>query len=272
MARQVRVAICAPVYQRLALTRIWWHGIRRLRMQWYEAGLNVQVYIAGDEHEHRRLAQANDGKYLKIDNGRLGAKYNLLTQTACHKGNDYVFFLGSDDFVCPRMADIYAHAMKSGEQFLGASGAYFYEPHTGRLALFEGYPEDHKAYGQSVGAARLYHRSLLEPVDFRPWQDTRDRGLDANATRSLGLPTGRDGMDHLVMVGRDGILLDVKTHTNIWHFDRLAEVFPLSITNSDELDSLPEWPLIRDFGVQYAAGFPGKAEAKALQTQASASA
>lgn len=235
----MRIALCTAVWQRYALAPIWWQGVSRLQRRFAAHGLTLTVTVAGSEPTHQRLALLHNAAWIPVENRPLGAKWNAAVEAACRSGADYLLILGSDDFLSDAVVDRYAVLIREGWYYLGLGSLYFYEPRSDRLAL---YNLCRGRYGSPLGAGRLLHRTLLEPQGFRPWLDCLNRALDADMRRRCDLPPGR-----LLHMGGDLVAVDVKTDTNIWSFDRLAEAYPALDYRTSPLP-IPEWPALAQLG------------------------
>jgi hypothetical protein len=196
----------------------------------------VTPVIAGEENEHREMCQLNDGVWVQRANYPVGKKHNYAAIMAGELGVDYIFSLGSDDFVCPKLAEWYPPLMYAGVPYAGIKGCFFWETVSDRAGFFEGYPEGHPSHLKSLGTARLIHRSLLEKVNWMPWEGRLNAGLDTSMDRMLGHPAVVRKQ-----VGPDAVCLDVKTGWNIWTFDHIAKHYP------GVGDALPSDPILKQF-------------------------
>jgi hypothetical protein len=217
----MHVAIVCAHHGRPALLAPWWAGVRRLVSQWGAHGIRVTPVISGDEPEHKAACEASGGVWVHCRNNPVGAKHNAASIIAGSLDVDYIFVMGSDDFVCPRLAEWYPPLIHASVPFAGIKGCFFWETATDRMGLFEGYPEGSPNHLKSLGTARLIHRSLLHPVNWKPWERSLDAGLDASLMRRVGPPP-----PVLRQIGPDAACLDVKTGWNIWSFNHLAKNYP----------------------------------------------
>ena len=238
----MRIALISCIWKRHALTPIWWRGTRRLIQRFAEHGLTVSVTVAGSEPRHRRLAERHGATWVEAANAPLGAKWNAAAQSAYRSGADYLLIMGSDDFLSDPLIDQYAAALHAGWRYLGLSGIYFFEPRTGRLAIFSA---TGARYGAPLGAGRMVHQSLL-PDTGRPWLDCRNRGLDHDMQSRCELPPAK-----LFAVTPEAPAVDVKTETNLWTFDKLTVAYPPSHPCTGPLN-LPEWSLLARLGTPVA--------------------
>lgn len=235
------VAICAGLWRRLQLAPPWWQGVCRLRETWQAAGLVVDVVVGGSEPEHRLLAEQHGAVWVQVGNQPLGRKLNHTVQTAYRRGADYIVRFDADGFVDSALAAAYASHICAGTPYAGLAAVYHHELASGRTCLF-GYPLRHPRFGEPLGHGRLLHRSRLEAVNGRPWQEHLDRSLDRSMTRRLGLRRAE-----LIDVGPEAVALDVKTEDKIWSFDRMASAPGAGPVEYDPayLRAVPEWEALR---------------------------
>ena len=231
------VAICTAVWRRHALARLWWAGATRLARRFATHGIRTRLIAAGSEPAHARLARAHGAMWCRVANAPLGRKWNAAAETACLAGADYLLILGSDDFLSDALVDRYAALLRAGWLYVGLSGIYFYEPASGRLALYQLRRKGQTRYGAPIGAGRLLSTRLLQTTNGRPWQDGLNRRLDASMTRTALLPPAR-----LLRVGPGCEAVDVKTAANLWTFDVLHERYPRLRLRPGPLRDIPEWP------------------------------
>lgn len=238
----MHVAIVSAHWGRPALLPVWWAGVRRIAAQWEAHGIRVTPVIAGDEPEHREACLASGGVWVQRSNYPVGRKHNYAAIKAGELGVDYIFSLGSDDFVCPRLVEWYPPLIHAQVPYAGIKGCFFWETVSDRAGFFEGYPEGHPSHLKSLGTARLIHRSLLEQANWMPWEGRLNAGLDTSMERMLGHPAVVRKQ-----VGPDAICLDVKTGWNIWTYDHIAKHYP-GVNNPLSSDSIlkqfPEYEML----------------------------
>lgn len=231
----MRVALCTAVWRRHALTRIWWAGARRLCRRFAFHGFTAHIVVSGSEPAHASLARQHGATWLRIANDPLGRKWNAVAERACCDGADFLLILGSDDFLSDAIIDRYVDLIRAGWLYMGLQGIYFYEPASQRLALYQ-LRIGKNRHGAPIGAGRLISTRLLRSCQYRPWQDTLNRRLDASMTRGSNLPEAR-----LIRVGPAMQAVDVKSGTNLWDFDVLHERYPRLKLLDGPLEQIPEW-------------------------------
>ena len=159
--------------------------------------------------EDAGIAIEHDWEVEMAPNRPLGAKWNVGTDALRERTPDGVMTLGSDDFVTGGHVEACCEAMERGFDMAGAAECYIYDTLTHRLVRIEGNPQH--------GAGRMYSREVLEAVNWKPWEGSRDRGLDGSAFSSVSAALGRPIRQQMV----NGFVLDVKTTSNIWSLDDL---------------------------------------------------
>lgn len=217
----------------------------RLRKAWQAAGHEVDVVVGGSEPGHQALAHQYGAHWVETPNRPLGRKLNNTLEAAFWRGAEYLMVTGADDFLAPTLVELYLESIALGRRYVGLRGIYFAELATGRTCRWPGYPRGHFRHGEPIGAGRLMHRSLL--LDGRPWDNERNKGLDRSMTQRLRMPRA-----HLLEVGPDTVAVDVKTDENIWGFDKMAGTLRVQV-DPPELETLPEWPGLRDLRTAAAA-------------------
>jgi hypothetical protein len=207
-------------------------------------GIQVNVYVAGDEPDQRELCLRHAGHWIEVPNDSVSRKFNATTEAAGRAGAEYFLILGTDDFMSEALIDQYVDAVAAEVDYVGLANAYFHDVLTDQTILFPGYPRGHRGWGHSLGAGRLLHKRVIEKHGFHPWPEGLRRALDANMHRKLGLP-----LHYLLTCTEEAFLVDVKTDVNIWPFEKLKKVYGLySLSTEGNLDTLPEWEMIRELG------------------------
>jgi hypothetical protein len=228
-----------------------------LRWAFVNAGHSAEIFVAGSEIEHRDLCESNGCQWVEHENEPVGAKWNAVARRALDWAADYIFILGSDDFFSDSLIAEYVDLPRQRVVHAGLRGVYIYEPESDRLlslmanqGRFCTKPGDSdlrvakKGSKPAVGTGRLVHRSCFDWHETY-WEPHKNRALDASLQKTLRLPPAR-----LISLSEGRLAVDVKTGTNIWSFDSLAEVYSgCLLESSDILHSLPEWEAIRSLAV-----------------------
>lgn len=146
------------------------------------------------------------GLYLCHPNKPLGKKWNYGLEWCKKFAFDYLIITGSDDFFSP---DLWEWYKTLTVHYAGLLDMYFFDK--GRVKYNEGFTANRR--GEPHGAGRALHRSVLEAVDWKLWEDNLNEGLDASMTRTLS----KLAMDtEFIKVQSKGfVAMDVKTSENI---------------------------------------------------------
>lgn len=172
---------------------------------------DVGLVCVGDNDEnYQSYLKADKGAlgYVFHENKPLGKKWNYglsYIQKEC-ENFDYVIITGSDDFFSP---DLWEWYKTLDVHYAGLLDFYFME--NGKVKYNEGFSANRK--GEPHGAGRALHRSVLEAVNWKLWDDNLNEGLDASMTRTLS----KLSMDkEFIKVQSNGfVALDVKSDMNI---------------------------------------------------------
>jgi hypothetical protein len=128
------------------------------------------------------------------------------------------------------LALAYRQAMEDGRQYVGMTTCYMIEPMSRRALKITGHASPTR-WGETIGAGRLIHRSVLDRLDGRLWPENATRGLDWRMTLRLQ-KHGIAGTDYTL--SGPGYLVDVKGSGNMWTFDHVAKHTHISTTASYE--------------------------------------
>lgn len=143
---------------------------------------------------------------VEAPNSPLGSKFNAGTAAIERERPDAVVILGSDDLLNARYFERVAEHLHAGADFISLRDAHFYDLAAGRL---------YRASPARPGAGRCLSASLIERLDWRLWQDSREERLDSSMSRRLrSVPLA--AYRRVEMRDADAVLLDVKTESNMW--------------------------------------------------------
>ena len=173
-----------PAHGRTALTRICLRQLQRTCAELEGYGIEASAVVIADDENLESARELGFGT-VERDNRFLSRKFNdgiqLATDPAYNsRPADYVVPCGSDDWVS---ADVLALALPDGPYVVGFQLCSFVSEDGLRL-----HPARVK-YRGGVGI-RIYPRALLEPLGYRPADESRERGCDTsilvNVTKANG--------------------------------------------------------------------------------------
>ena len=202
---------------------------------------NFDVIVVGSEGEKSKaIADTYKFEYVEAKNNPLSDKMNKGIQ-AC-KDYDGVIVIGSDNFVTPSIFKQYHEIDCTKPEFYSINDIHLYSVHGKRLVT--GLKEHFEKSDNPSGVARLYTKAALELVNYKPWNESRNSGLDLCAQHTLEIA----GAEHKTLDYKGHFILDVKQQENITtpeYVDNFTEVDIKEIevlgkkTASDILDLKP---------------------------------
>ena len=177
-------------------------SMKRLRTQ---VGIDFPVVcVSGiedrktcDEYGIGHVVQANKPVSRKFDTA---CKYMKQLQL------DYIMVLGSDDILSTSLLKSLISEMNKGISLIGIKELYFYgteKQFKGKLLYIR--------LTTLAGVCRTIHRSILDKVDWMPWNADKNWGMD-----SLSMKRIRPYVTTQSVV--EGIVVDVKSECNLNHF------------------------------------------------------
>jgi len=178
--------------------------------------------------------------YEYAPNHPLSDKWNAGMQAMRARGVDAVMIVGSDNFITPTYLAYVRALLQEGYDFLRLRDCWFYE--AGSENLYHASPA-------LPGAGRVLAASLLDRMDWQPWEPGKSRYLDMSMQHRMeqpAEPTRQPNRPHDVPCFENHIVcLDVKTDTNLWQWDEAHErlIAPegreLRFANVTRYDALP---------------------------------
>lgn len=172
----MRLWFVTPAYQRFALAEVCFDQWKQISAALAAHGVEFRAVIVSDD-ENLEIARAAGFDTVEQDNDWLGRRFNDGYEYACRNGADWVTGVGSDSWIHPDYLwplpdpDVARHSRnltvitstKMAELWVTLNGATPY----------------------------LFHRSLLEPISFRPAEDRIRRGCDSSTIVGIEYARGR---------------------------------------------------------------------------------
>lgn len=175
--------------------------------------------------------------YIQRPNIPMGKKANDACETAKGLGTHYMM-TGSDDLISQKMWSYYVNY--KGDH-LGLRDLYFYDVRINKMIYWKGYREGTPKQDMPIGAAKMVSNSVMEAVNFRPYNDESKYPREHDTHKSflqLGVPLTVMRMDEI-----GGACVDLKNSDSITRF----KLWPNSVyvNNNELITRAPElWPLI----------------------------
>lgn len=209
----MRLAIITGFWQREEVTREFCAHYRALR---YELSGEVSLDLVAAHSQDWEYLRAIDSSYWvtpKVANRPLAAKFNRACERAgeWEERSDGVILTGSDDFMDAAYVRWCAEQLATGYDMGGALDIHFYRRTTGEAIHWPGYSGARE--GEPIGAGRFMSARMLDRVDWRPWPEVGDRGLDGALWERMKVVHARTTAATLAEIG--GKLVDVKDGDNI---------------------------------------------------------
>ncbi len=178
------------------------------------------VVVGSDVGADQDVLDEYECHYIQAPNRPLGAKWNSALKKAEKLDWEYLLILGSDDLISPATLELYLSYINLGHDFIGFRDLFIYSTLTKNLKYWMGYQGQRK--GESCGAGRLLHRSLVKACHFYLWEFRRNAGLDGSMMRKLNKIEHNPAI--LSMKREDVMILDVKSRLNMGSFESLPGI------------------------------------------------
>lgn len=162
-----------PAHGRLVKTALCLRALRSVCGKLTEDGLDASCIVVADD-ENLALAEEVGFTTLERDNSPLGRKWNDGYEEAARQGATYFVPIGSDDWVDPQIFG----RLPSGREVICFRQLAIMRPDGAEMSMLE------IPYQAGIGI-RIFHRSLLECVGFRPCNDAKERAIDTSVVAKL---------------------------------------------------------------------------------------
>lgn len=175
---------------------------------------DVKLVAVGSELEESETLALNHGfEYHEYINHPVSNKWNYgVTKMYDY---DYVLMMGSDDITCLKLIRNYVKAMEQGFDFIGIDSCYIYDAISNQMVYWGGYTNHRR--GEPSGMARCLSKDLLEKLDYEPWANGINKGLDGTMWQKLKKVYAPR---MIFNCQRDNIFAcDIKTGFNVTKFD-----------------------------------------------------
>lgn len=270
------VYIC--VWKRPRLTRFVLKHFAAVRDELASSGPSLDLYVVGsDPAETAEHAIAVGAAHAIHPNNPVGRKHNrglrsirdhferLVREGRRDRVPDAVAVFGSDDAANSAYFRLVKKLMSGHENggfrkhVVGVQDIYFSDVLSRKLVYTAGYKTFATPLAGTVGCGRAFSWSMLDAVDWRLWDDDRDRGLDQSAVRNIMERMSLVAEVSESFVGREqGVaIVDVKSDgfgnggRNVWSFKSVLE----SGRGQGRLKQFTEEPrnesLTRAFGARF---------------------
>jgi len=212
----MRIAILTAIHNRIELTEIF---IERTKRAIEEANTTNEYVLCSVISIDSKKPKNLDGRQMLItytDNDPLGKKWNAgMRHARTYADPDYVMILGSDDLISSSLLELIDHKINQGYEFISFKDLYFYSLNRKRVKFGECGYWDGRGQNRSLGPARVCHRRILEKINWAPWGETKNSGLDGSFIKNIKDYIPEKKKILLSLKETNTYCLDIKTEGNI---------------------------------------------------------
>ena len=162
-----------PAHQRVELTAVCLEQRVLVREELAKLGVEAHCVVIADD-ENLDVARALGMHTVERDNTFLSRKFNDGEEYAGRRGAEWIVPLGSDAFVDP------AYFLPLPQPRHTRTSAMYAPVEVDRLAELK--------VGRIGAGPHMFHRSLMEPVGFRPLPETLNKNCDYNTVVGFRRP------------------------------------------------------------------------------------
>lgn len=215
----MKIIILIPVWKRPELTKKCIEALLKLKPKGIELNLFLILSIEDpDFMENVDIVVLTKGRLTVCPNKPLGVKktFGLVNAIKTYPDYDYIMELGSDDFLNPKLFELYKPFMSNGVKFFGMNNCYMYDTIRDKVYWIKEYAGE----GLTFGGGRMIHRSVIEKLGCDLWDDYNE-GLDTMSGKKIK----KAGFHETVIdAGEYPYILGVKTAIHISPFEFLLTV------------------------------------------------
>lgn len=151
------------------LTCIWGRPrLTELVLRYYEK-LDIDEYVAAVSENRIHEEREPYWHFPYFDNDPLSNKWNNGINFMEASDIDGIMIVGSDDLVTPSYIEAAKYLLEQGADYIFLPSLYFYNLKDGRM---------HYCLAERLGLGRVLSRRLLDMLDWKPWPDGMNKGLD----------------------------------------------------------------------------------------------
>lgn len=160
------IAIHATAYKRVAITRIAWTALNRVREQFKAKGYDSFVVVGVTGQEHVDLATEFGFDHVRCQNKPVGLKFNLTAKEIMRRrGWDYFMEYCSDNILRDDYVDKAVEMLEQGHRYIAHNQFYICDMESGKVLNF-GNPTAKRGGISNVG--RITHATIIRDV----WRKT----------------------------------------------------------------------------------------------------
>lgn len=211
----MKIVVLTCVWKRPNITKIFLEQFKALQA-YNPSEFELELVVVGSEAKSKEIVTPYTTHYIHYKNLPLGKKWNAGLAYCESLDFDVLLALGSDDIISTSCLSVYKRYIDEGFDYLGWQDFYLLDTSRKKMKYWSGYQG--KRNGESVGAGRMFSRSLLEKLDFKLWDSHKNKGLDGSCTKKI------QSIKHSkrVIRAKNNIvfMVDLKSKTNIGGYHR----------------------------------------------------
>lgn len=171
-----------------------------------DSNLDIHVICATDRDQAQILSE-HKIEHIPMYNKPVANKFQSALTRAKHYSPECVMILGSDDVIETNAVVNAYNVIKSGCDVAGKREIYFYSTSPGTAGMLLKHTSR-----MLFGAGKVVGAGLLDKIDWTLWHVPANSGLDMLAIHNI------NQIEHTESE-YEGMLVDVKTRTNLNRFD-----------------------------------------------------
>lgn len=196
------VIACIPIHGRIPL---FIHTVQRL----LERNGVSRVICVGDKDDDRAVVRllGDRVEWVQHANDPLGAKWNAAFRAAAAYEPDAILFVGSSDWLSDNWVPIGMKHLKQHDM-VGRLDNHLLDidrKHGYRVCHWAGYTNERQ--GECIGIGRMLGRSILEKINYTPFNPTLNVSMD----KCMHDAVTDKGGSILAMVEKDAFSLGIST-------------------------------------------------------------
>jgi len=196
----MKVIAVTTFWKRPDVSKIFW-------TQCNEIGLKVIAIVSEGDNENIRLARKHALEVVYHPNGNLPKKWQAGMNVLKNHKFDYFLLMGSDDLVSKKFfTKICEKQYKDKSLYFGLRDAVAYSVALKKFRYWPGYLSGSRV-GESIGPGRMIHKSLLQKIGYRLFEDNMGSVDHRCTVKLLGIKV----KNKLIATGKEPYRIGIKT-------------------------------------------------------------
>ncbi len=173
----MKIGIVTANYGRPSILKLWCASIKRLN----DTFGGIHAIVTSETTDYDTCYKYGVEHITRKQNKPVSKKFNISMQAMAQYDMDYVMVLGSDDIMTNELFGEILKATEKGYDVIGIDEIFFYSlnRHMSPCKLIK---TTHK---RMLGVAKTIKADILEKVNYTPWHNDRNYGLDADLSNII---------------------------------------------------------------------------------------